>query len=166
VDHWSAPVVFHGAAAVPSRHQPTNAPVNTCVHSLDGPTLRRHSSPPPAGIDWTTGQPLWSSMVQLRGSVPLFCPCAHTATPTTIQTLTSTYKITTNTWHSNKHCNHPPSPPPAGIDWTIGQPLWSSMVQLQLLRSATLHTLLHPTKSCICTQTHIVRSIPLSFRRY
>lgn len=24
------------------------------------------------GIDWSTGQPLWSSMVQLRGSVPLF----------------------------------------------------------------------------------------------
>jgi hypothetical protein len=25
-----------------------------------------------AGIDWSTGQPLWSSVVQLRGSVPLF----------------------------------------------------------------------------------------------
>jgi hypothetical protein len=24
------------------------------------------------GIDWCTGQPLWSSVVQLRGSVPLF----------------------------------------------------------------------------------------------
>ncbi|KAF6261283.1 SAC domain-containing protein [Scenedesmus sp. NREL 46B-D3] len=25
-----------------------------------------------AGIDWATGQPLWSAMVQVRGSVPLF----------------------------------------------------------------------------------------------
>lgn len=25
-----------------------------------------------AGVDWSTGQPLWSSVVQLRGSVPLF----------------------------------------------------------------------------------------------
>lgn len=26
----------------------------------------------PSGVDWSTGQPLWSSVVQLRGSVPLF----------------------------------------------------------------------------------------------
>jgi hypothetical protein len=36
------------------------------------PTLCALSHCPSAGIDWTTGQPLWSSMVQLRGSVPLF----------------------------------------------------------------------------------------------
>lgn len=24
------------------------------------------------GIDWVTGQPLWSAVVQVRGSVPLF----------------------------------------------------------------------------------------------